>query len=54
MRDLETNSIHVLEESKLERDLGIYVSHDLKWSQHIQTITARASSVMAVLKKSFE
>ena len=30
---------HYLNKTKLERDLGINISHNLKWAEHIQTIT---------------
>lgn len=52
MTDTDGNR-HVLEETNFERDLGVYVSDDMKWSKHIQQIASKASSVMGSLKRTF-
>jgi ribonuclease P/MRP protein subunit RPP40 len=36
MSDETLNTVHCIEESNLERDLGIYLAIDLKWHKHIE------------------
>lgn len=42
-----------LEESECERDLGVFISNDLKWSKHVNTIVNRASFILGRFKKTF-
>ena len=44
----------VLEKSLIEKDLGILISSDLKWDNHISKITNKANSMLAMIKNSFE
>ena len=43
----------VLRTTALERDLGVYVSNDLKWKQHVTLISSKANSILGLIKKSF-
>lgn len=43
-----------LEKSLIEKDLGILISSDLKWDNHISKITNKANSMLAMIKNSFE
>ena len=38
-----------LEESSLERDLGVLVAEDLGWEGHISTIVNKANRVLGML-----
>lgn len=40
-------------ESKIERDLGVYISNDLKWRRHIEEIVSRANKVLGTLVRTF-
>ena len=44
----------VLNESKLEKDLGVFVSCDLKPSQHVAKVAARANRIIGLMKKNFD
>ena len=44
----------VLEKSDLEKDLGVFISSDLKPANHISKITARANSRVGLIKRIFE
>jgi hypothetical protein len=43
---------HILERTKVERDLGIYISDDLKWKNNAQMAAAKANSMLGQLKRS--
>jgi hypothetical protein len=43
----------VMNESRCERDLGVYISEDLRWKRHIDEITARANRVLGMLVRTF-
>jgi hypothetical protein len=43
---------HILEQTKVERDLGIYISDDLKWKHNAQVAAAKANSMLGQLKRS--
>jgi ribonucleases P/MRP protein subunit RPP40 len=53
MRDSLSGKLHVLEETELERDLGVYVSHDLKSKGQVDQATNKANSVLGMLKRTF-
>jgi len=42
------NEVH---ESECERDLGVYISNDLKSSNHVQVISGKANGVLSRLKR---
>ena len=46
--------MHIWEHSLIERDLGVHVDSGLKFRQHVAAAVAKASQVLAVIKKSFE
>jgi hypothetical protein len=51
--DLSTGERSQLKKSDCERDLGIFVASDLKWSYHVNEIASRANRVLGTLLKTF-
>ena len=47
MRDTELRTVQV------ERDLGVHIDCDLKFRQHAATVVAKATQVLAVIRRSF-
>ncbi|XP_065658761.1 uncharacterized protein LOC136083288 [Hydra vulgaris] len=47
------NTSLTLETTDIERDLGIFISIDPKWNQHIQVATCKANMILGLLKKTF-
>ena len=45
---------HTLEETEVEKDLGVQIDSKLKFSQHIQTKTNKANRVLGCLKHTFK
>lgn len=45
---------HTLEETELEKDLGVQVDSKLKFSQHVQTKVNKANKVLGCLKHTFK
>jgi hypothetical protein len=45
---------HVLERSDQERDLGVLVTSDLKWSRQVEAAAAMANKVLGMLKRTFQ
>jgi hypothetical protein len=45
---------HELEETSLERDLGVLISNDLKWRPQVEAATARANRVFGIYKRVFQ
>jgi hypothetical protein len=43
-----------LGKSSLERDLGVYVDNDLKFSQHIETQVNKANKLLGLIRRSYE
>ena len=44
---------HIIEKTLIERDLGLIISSDLKWVNHIDKATNTAKSVIAQIRNSF-
>ena len=42
-----------LETSKLEKDLGVWISDDLKPAHHIGQVTAKANKILGLIKRNF-
>ncbi len=42
-----------LEETVCERDLGVFISNDLKWSKHVNIIVNRASFILGKFRRTF-
>jgi len=43
-----------LNETELEKDLGVFVSHDLNPSQHVAKVAAKANGIIGLVKKNFD
>ncbi len=43
----------ILSSTELEKDLGVYVSKDLKWEYHINFMANKANRVLGMIKHSF-
>ncbi|XP_076461748.1 uncharacterized protein LOC143294202 [Babylonia areolata] len=54
--DAETGTIREipLAEIEVEADLGVQVDNDLKFKQHVDSVTARANSVIGIIRRTFE
>ena len=50
----DQSSSYVMENTKIERDLGIYISDDLKWKFQATQAANKANSVLGRLKKAFK
>jgi ribonuclease P/MRP protein subunit RPP40 len=44
----------ILSETELEKDLGIFISNDLEWSQHVNTAVGKANRQLGLIKSSFQ
>ena len=43
-----------LESSRVERDLGIYIDSDLKFSKHVETQVNKANRIVGLIRRSYE
>ena len=43
-----------VDKTNLERDLGVIVANDLKWSEHVDRMVGKANRMLGMLKKTFE
>ena len=43
-----------IEETNLERDLGVIVGSDLKWREHVDRMVGKANRTLGMLKRTFE
>ncbi|HSN66110.1 MAG TPA: reverse transcriptase family protein [Fusibacter sp.] len=46
-------SLHAIDDSTLERDLGIMISSDLKWNHQVEMVANRANSMLARIRRTF-
>jgi hypothetical protein len=46
-------SMHTIEETATERDLGIHINNKLKWNDQVAKAKAKAYSVLSMLKRTF-
>ena len=46
--------INEIEETNLERDLGVIVGNDLKWREHVNRLVGKANRTLGMLKRTFE
>lgn len=53
VEDVNTGERVDLTKSDCERDLGVFISCDLRWRNHIDEIVARANRVLGMLVRSF-
>ena len=51
--DYKTGNSHSLEKTECERDLGILLCTDLKFSQHVASVTSKANGMFGLLKHTF-
>ena len=53
MKDESWNEGYI-EETKIERDLGVVISNDLKWREHVDRMAGNANRTISMLKRTFE
>ena len=53
MEDLVSGCRVPLETSLCEKDLGVHISSDLRWRNHIKVIASKANKVLGMLLKTF-
>ena len=46
--------VNYIVKTKLERDLGVIVANDLKWSGHVDRMVGKANRMLGMLKRTFE
>ena len=44
----------ILKKTDLEKDLGVYISDDLKPSRHVSVVAAKANKIVGLMKKNFD
>ena len=50
----EEDKRHYLEETKVERDLGVIISNDLKFNEQMANVVQKANGVLAMIKRTFK
>ena len=53
MTDYSGNELNK-EKTRLERDLGVIVANDLKWSGHVDRMVGKANMMLGMLKRKFQ
>ena len=43
-----------IEQTNIERDLGLTVGNNLKWSEHVHIMVGKANRIPGMLKRTFE
>jgi hypothetical protein len=51
---MSDNVVKILEETTAERDLGIWMDNNLKFSVHVEQAVAKANQMLGLIKRSFE
>ena len=54
MKTNDGKQIHSLSETRLEKDLGILISNNLKWNEQAKHSAAKAYAVIGQLKRTFQ
>ena len=54
MKEHGTNNVTVLQGSVLERDLGVNVDRELRFSRHIEIQVNKVNSILGLIRRSFE
>ena len=54
MTELPTNTIRYLEESSVERDLGVLVKNNVKWDELVKSAAAKANKALGTLQRTFK
>ena len=54
MRLHQSEKRSALETSTLEKDLGVHVDSDLKFSCHIETQVAKANKILGLIRRSYQ
>ncbi len=47
------SDIIAINPSECEKDLGVYISNDLKWNKHVTYICSKANSAIGMLRRTF-
>ena len=51
---LRDNNLDIkLTKSELEKDLGVYISSNLKWKDHVNFSSSKANQILGILKRTF-
>ncbi|XP_065640553.1 uncharacterized protein LOC136073114 [Hydra vulgaris] len=48
------NTLMEIEKSKLEKDIGVYISSDLKWAKQVKYAASKANSILSLLNNTFK
>jgi len=51
---LKEDTLHFLEVSDSERDLGVQITYDLNWSEHVSKVCSTANRVLGMLRRTFQ
>ena len=43
-----------VDKTNLERDLGVIVANDLKWSEHVNRMVRKTNMILGMLKRTFK
>ena len=54
LHDKNKNINHTLQASNSERDLGVQITNNLKWTEQTRLAVTKATQVLAMLRKSFK